>query len=61
MWEQLSGWQQDQVEAVTKTGLDRLAGLLVCPETAPRLLADRLTDRLEEIGGEALATGPYGG
>ncbi|WP_331726617.1 hypothetical protein OG592_44195 (plasmid) [Streptomyces avidinii] len=60
LWERLSGWQQDQVEAATKAELARLAGLGVAPEGAPRLLADRLTDRLEETGGEALVTGPYG-
>ncbi|MCX5434767.1 hypothetical protein OHU11_42065 (plasmid) [Streptomyces sp. NBC_00257] len=60
LWERLSGWQQDQVEAATKTELARLEGLLVLPGGAPRLLADRLTDRLEETGGEALVTGPYG-
>jgi hypothetical protein len=60
LWERLSGWQQDQVVAAAKTELVRLAGLLMRPEMAPRLLADRLTDRLEETGGEALVTGPYG-
>ncbi|MFZ3491680.1 hypothetical protein ACODT5_00305 [Streptomyces sp. 5.8] len=60
LWERLSGWQQDQVEAAAKAELAHLAGLGVAPEGAPRLLADRLTDRLEETGGEALVTGPYG-
>ncbi|MFI1067026.1 hypothetical protein ACH4TC_34710 [Streptomyces spororaveus] len=60
LWERLSGWQQDQVEAAAKAELAQLAGLGVTPEGAPRLLADRLTDRLEETGGEALVTGPYG-
>ncbi|WP_331719973.1 hypothetical protein [Streptomyces sp. NBC_00147] len=60
LWERLSGWQQDQVEAATKAELTQLVGLGVAPEGAPRLLADRLTDRLEETGGEALVTGPYG-
>ncbi|MBH1937831.1 hypothetical protein I5Q34_26775 [Streptomyces sp. AV19] len=60
LWERLSGWQQDQVEAAAKTELARLEGLLALPGGAPRLLADRLTDRLEETGGEALVTGPYG-
>ncbi|WP_060889401.1 hypothetical protein, partial [Streptomyces scabiei] len=60
LWERLSGWQQDQVEAAVKTELARLEGLLALPGGAPRLLADRLTDRLEETGGEAMITGPYG-
>ncbi|MGW5401379.1 hypothetical protein [Streptomyces sp. NPDC003952] len=60
LWERLSGWQQDQVEAAAKAELAHMAGLGVAPEGAPRLLADRLTDRLEETGGEALVTGPYG-
>ncbi|WP_274919465.1 hypothetical protein [Streptomyces sp. WZ-12] len=60
LWERLSGWQQDQVEAAAKQELAQLAGLGVAPEGAPRLLADRLTDRLAETGGEAMVTGPYG-
>ncbi|MFF3264955.1 hypothetical protein ACFYWO_38060 [Streptomyces sp. NPDC002932] len=60
LWERLSGWQQDQVEATAKGELAQLAGLGVAPEGAPQLLADRLTDRLEETGGEALVTGPFG-
>ncbi|MGJ5899273.1 hypothetical protein ACSCBZ_46155 [Streptomyces niveiscabiei] len=59
LWERLSGWQQDQVEAATKAELAQLAGLGVAPEGAPRLLADRLTDRLEETGGEALVDKPF--
>ncbi|MGW4040852.1 hypothetical protein ACWEIM_32030 [Streptomyces sp. NPDC004778] len=60
LWERLSGWQQDQVEAAAKAELVRMAGLGVAPEGAPRLLADRITCRLEETGGEAMVTGPYG-
>ncbi|MEU6175832.1 hypothetical protein ABZ832_28480 [Streptantibioticus parmotrematis] len=60
LWERLSGWQQDQVEAAATVELARLAGLGVAPEGAARLLADRLTDRLAETGGEAMVTGPYG-
>lgn len=60
LWERLSGWQQDQVEAAVKAELAQLTGLGVAPEGAPRLLADRLTCRLAEIGGEAMVTGPYG-
>ncbi|MFC9429587.1 hypothetical protein [Streptomyces sp. NPDC056987] len=60
LWERLSGWQQDKVEEAAKTELARLEGLLALPGGAPRLLADRLSDRLAETGGEALVTGPYG-
>ncbi|MEU6503872.1 hypothetical protein ABZ895_30500 [Streptomyces californicus] len=60
LWERLSGWQQDQVVAAAKAELAQLAGLGVAAEGAPRLLADRLTDRLAETGGEAMVTGPYG-
>ncbi|MFJ3673676.1 hypothetical protein ACIPSE_45265 [Streptomyces sp. NPDC090106] len=60
LWERLSGWQQDQVAAAAKTELAHLEGLLAFQGGAPRLLADRLTDRLEENGGEAMVTGPYG-
>ncbi|WP_392900778.1 hypothetical protein [Streptomyces sp. LN699] len=60
LWKQLNGWQQDQVEAATRAELKQLAGLGVAPEGAPRLLADRLTDRLEQTGGEALVDKPYG-
>jgi ssDNA-binding Zn-finger/Zn-ribbon topoisomerase 1 len=59
LWERLSGWQQDQVEAAAKTELARLAGLLAQQGAAPRLLADRLTNRLAETGGEALVDRPY--
>ncbi|MFF9569908.1 hypothetical protein [Streptomyces sp. NPDC014685] len=60
LWERLSGWQQDQVEAAAKKELARLEGLLALPGGAPRLLAARLGDRLEETGGEALVDRPYG-
>ncbi|MEH0449869.1 hypothetical protein QA811_41455 [Streptomyces sp. B21-102] len=59
LWKRMSGWQQDQVEAAAKAEVKRLAGLLEQPEAAARLLADRLTDRLEETGGEALVDRPY--
>ncbi|MFC8705858.1 hypothetical protein ACFUIV_27245 [Streptomyces anulatus] len=60
LWERLSGWQQDQVAAAAKTELSHMAGLGVAAERAPRLLADRLTGRLEETGGEALIKKPFG-
>ncbi|MCL7430152.1 hypothetical protein [Streptomyces sp. YS415] len=59
LWERLSGWQQDQVAATAKAEMKRLAGILEQPEAAARLLADRLTDRLAETGGEALVDRPY--
>lgn len=55
----MSGWQQDQVEAAATAEVKRLAGLLERPEAAARLLADRLSDRLEETGGGALVDRPY--
>ncbi|MFJ3402164.1 hypothetical protein ACIPM5_34795 [Streptomyces microflavus] len=60
LWARLSGWQQDQVVAAAKAELSQLAGLGVAAERAPRLLADRLTARLEETGGEALIKKPFG-
>ncbi|MFJ7200934.1 MULTISPECIES: hypothetical protein [unclassified Streptomyces] len=60
LWRQLSGWQQDQVEEAAMAELTGLEGLLAVPGGAPRLLADRLTDRLEETGGEALIRKPFG-
>ncbi|MFB6807636.1 hypothetical protein [Streptomyces sp. NPDC056387] len=59
LWERLSGWQQDQVEAAAKAELAQLEGLGVAPEGAPRLLADRLTGRLAETGGEAMVDKPF--
>jgi hypothetical protein len=55
LWERLSGWQQDQVEAAAKAELVRLTNVGVTREGAPRVLADRLA----ETGGEAMVTGPY--
>ncbi|MFD3641828.1 hypothetical protein [Streptomyces griseus] len=60
LWQRLSRWQQDQVEAAVKAELAQLTGLGVLVEGAPRLLADRLTDRLAETGGEALVSKPFG-
>ncbi|MFI2292899.1 hypothetical protein [Streptomyces niveus] len=60
LWERLSGWQQDQVEAAAKGELTQLAGLLMSPQAAPKLMADRLARRLAETGGEALIGSPYG-
>ncbi|MFF9025671.1 hypothetical protein [Streptomyces eurythermus] len=60
LWERLSGWQQDQVQAAAEAEIKRLEGLLEHQGGGPRLLADRLTDRLKESGGEALIDKPYG-
>ncbi len=59
LWVQLSGWQQDQVQAAAEAEIKRLEGLLEHQGGGPRLLADRLTDRLKETGGEALVDKPY--
>ncbi|MFH7340628.1 hypothetical protein [Streptomyces sp. KHY 26] len=59
LWAQLSGWQQDQVQAAAEAEIKRLEGLLEHPGGGPRLLAERLTDRLEETGGEALVDRPF--
>jgi hypothetical protein len=59
LWARLSGWQQSQVEVAAQAELTRLAGMLERPEMAPRLLADRFTDRLQETGGEALVDRPF--
>ncbi|WP_238431837.1 hypothetical protein [Streptomyces cavernae] len=60
LWAGLNRWQQDHVVAAVKAELERLKDLLMQPEGAPRLLADRLTDRLEEVGGEARVSSPFG-
>ncbi|GGN41192.1 hypothetical protein [Streptomyces fuscichromogenes] len=60
LWAGLSNWQQDRVVAAVEAELKRLKNLLMYSEGAPRLLADRLTDRLEEVGGEARVTSPFG-
>ncbi|MGW0497442.1 hypothetical protein ACWD0Z_19015 [Streptomyces sp. NPDC003007] len=60
LWAQLSGWQQDQIQAAAEAEIKRLEGLLEHQGGGPRLLADRLTDRLKETGGEALVDKPYG-
>ncbi|MGW3563547.1 hypothetical protein ACWDSL_06540 [Streptomyces sp. NPDC000941] len=60
LWERLNGWQQNQVERSVSVELGRLKNLLMRPEAAARLLAGRLTDRLEETGGEALVGSPFG-
>ncbi|MFG2227925.1 hypothetical protein [Streptomyces sp. NPDC048644] len=53
LWAQLSGGQQQLVGRAAGKELALLGGL-AGPESAPRLLADRLKARLKEVGGEAL-------
>ncbi|MEU1107254.1 hypothetical protein ABZ408_40950 [Streptomyces tibetensis] len=60
LWSGLNRWQQDQVVEAVSAELERLKDLLMQPEDASRLLADRLTDRLEEVGGEARVSSPFG-
>jgi hypothetical protein len=60
LWSGLNGWQQDQVVRAVGAELERLENLLMQPERAPRLLADRLTDRLKEVGGEARVNSAFG-
>ncbi|MGW2890551.1 hypothetical protein ACWDDN_35645 [Streptomyces griseoruber] len=60
LWAGLNRWQQDHVVKAVNAELERLKDLLMQPEGAPRLLADRLTDRLEETGGEARVSSPFG-
>jgi hypothetical protein len=60
LWAQLSRWQQGRVTKAAEVELRRLTDLLMQPETAPQLLADRLTGRLKETGGEALVRDPFG-
>ncbi|MFI9176113.1 hypothetical protein [Streptomyces lincolnensis] len=59
LWAQLSRGQQAVAVRAAGHALDVLAGIS-CPEAAPRLLAARLSDRLEEAGGEALVREPMG-
>ncbi|MFF7189666.1 hypothetical protein ACFZAR_31545 [Streptomyces sp. NPDC008222] len=60
LWVRLSGWQQSQIEQAASVELGHLKSLLMQPESAPRLVADRLTDRLMETGGEVLVNSPFG-
>ncbi|MEU9413242.1 hypothetical protein AB0E08_47190 [Streptomyces sp. NPDC048281] len=60
LWAGLNRWKQNEVVVAVKAELERLKDLLTQPEGAPRLLADRLTDRLEEVGGEARVSSPFG-
>lgn len=60
LWTKLNRWQQDRVVRAAKAELAQLRQVLEWPAQAPSVLAARLTSRLEETGGEALITRPYG-
>ncbi|MFJ8273833.1 hypothetical protein ACIQ8G_26725 [Streptomyces sp. NPDC094154] len=59
LWGQLRGGQQAVAVRAAERALGALSGI-VEPKAAPRVLAARLTDRLEEVGGEALVRDPMG-
>ncbi|MFE6946101.1 hypothetical protein [Streptomyces chartreusis] len=59
LWHRLSRGQQAVVRRAAEQALGVLSGL-TDPQIAPKLLADRLTDRLDEAGGEALVREPVG-
>ena len=59
LWSQLSRGQQQVAVRSVGRALEVLEGVS-CPESAPRLLAARLTDRLQEADGEALVRDPMG-
>ncbi|MFF8513221.1 hypothetical protein ACF064_34715 [Streptomyces sp. NPDC015492] len=60
LWRGLNRWQQDRVVEAAKAELAQLRNVLEWAGQAPSALASRLTSRLEETGGEALITRPYG-
>ncbi|UXX98028.1 hypothetical protein N7U49_47880 (plasmid) [Streptomyces sp. AD2-2] len=60
LWARLGRSQRAVVGQAVVRELNRLAGLIDDVEGAVRLLGDRLTDRLEEAGGEALVRDPMG-
>ncbi|MFF9425596.1 hypothetical protein [Streptomyces sp. NPDC014746] len=60
LWRGLNRWQQDRVVEAAKLELAQLRNVLEWSGQAPSALASRLTSRLEETGGEALVTRPYG-
>ncbi|MGW2426619.1 hypothetical protein ACWC0C_47030 [Streptomyces sp. NPDC001709] len=59
LWSQLRGGQQALAVRAAERALGTLSGI-VDPKAAPRVLAARLTDRLEEIGGVAHVRDPMG-
>ncbi|WP_435059729.1 hypothetical protein [Streptomyces sp. bgisy060] len=60
LWPNLNRWQQDRVVEAAKVELAQLRNVLEWAGQAPSVLASRLASRLEETGGEALVTRPYG-
>ncbi|OII64363.1 hypothetical protein BJP40_02290 [Streptomyces sp. CC53] len=60
LWRGLNRWQQDRVVEAAKVELAQLRNVLEWSGQAPSALAARLTSRLEETGGEALVTRPFG-
>ncbi|MEW2634522.1 hypothetical protein AB0903_23510 [Streptomyces sp. NPDC048389] len=60
LWQGLNRWQQDRVVEAAKLELAQLRNVLEWPAQAPSVLAARLKSRLEETGGEALITRPFG-
>ncbi|MEW1699448.1 hypothetical protein [Streptomyces sp. NPDC091278] len=60
LWTKLNRWQQDRVVKAAKAELVQLGQVLEWAGQAPSVLASRLTSRLEETGGEALITRPFG-
>ncbi|MFF4044681.1 hypothetical protein [Streptomyces sp. NPDC001816] len=59
LWQRLDRGQQAVVRRAAVQALQVLSGI-ADERVAPRLLADRLTDRLDEVGGEALVRDPMG-
>ncbi|MEU1568624.1 hypothetical protein ABZ504_51510, partial [Streptomyces mirabilis] len=59
LWARLSRGQQAVARRAALQALEALSGI-VDERVAPQLLADRLTDRLDEAGGEALVREPMG-
>ncbi|CAL9327243.1 hypothetical protein [Streptomyces sp. SudanB182_2057] len=59
LWERLNPGQQAVACQAALQALQQVAEI-ADDSTAPRLLADRLTDRLEEVGGQALVRDPMG-
>ncbi|WP_345515870.1 hypothetical protein [Streptomyces yanii] len=59
LWERLSSGQQAVARRAVRAAL-RVLGGIADEASAPQLLADRLTDRLQEAGGQALVRDPMG-